>query len=150
MKHQSPIYALLTASVLVAAGYPGLASAHTKSGSLGKPAGATDIYQITCSDDGGSGTPYQLQFQVLDMKPKAAPKVTAEASKKGSPTVKTTDPTDGDVKYSPLASVNGGPGIYTVKVYKSAKAAEIYTLQFHCMTKNNIHTDTNIITLQNQ
>jgi hypothetical protein len=127
------------------------AAAHTQSGALGDAAGATDYYQVTCSDD-GSGAPASLSMQVLDTSPVAAPLVSVQ-TRKGLLLANSTDATDADAGLSPIVHVNGGAGVYDVLVDKSAAGAETYTLTFHCQTGPNgtgLHTGTEIVTRQRQ
>jgi hypothetical protein len=127
------------------------ALAHTQSGALGDAAGATDFYQVTCLDD-GAGAPASLSIQVQDAAPVAAPLVSVQV-RRALALANSTDATDGDVGYSPLVAVNGGPGVYDVLVNKTAAGAEAYTLQFHCTTGANgggDHTGTEIVARQSQ
>ena len=140
---------IMTASFLIAAGYAGLASAHTQSGSLiATP--ATDVYAVTCSND-GSGAPAKLWFHVKDLAPKLAPLVSIQASKGGASSTLSTDPVDGDVNYSPARTLVKLGGVYLMKVNKSAVAGtETYTAEFHCQTTGGVHTGTTWRMTQNQ
>ena len=142
---------IITASFLIAAGYAGLASAHTQSGSLiATP--ATDVYAVTCSNN-GSGAPAKLWFHVKDLAPKLAPLVSIQASKGGASSTLSTDPVDGDANYSPGVYLTPavGAGVYTLKVNKSAGAGtETYTAEFHCQTSGGVHTGTTWRMTQNQ
>lgn len=122
--------------------------AHTQLGALGKPASATDIYQVTCLDD-GNGPPHHLSTQVMDRAPVAPPMVSVTMTKDGK-SAKSTDPIDGDNQYSPETPLPGGGGAYLVSVTKSAKGSEIYTLQYHCITANNVHTGSSLVKKQDQ
>jgi len=84
------------------------ASAHEVSGGLGAAAAATDLYQITCSDD-GSGAPASLVVQIRDQSPVAAPMLSVQVQK-GLLLTNATDPVDGDTAFGPAVSVNGGAG----------------------------------------
>ena len=139
----------MTASFLIAAGYAGLASAHTQSGSLiATP--ATDVYAVTCSND-GSGAPAKLYLHVKDLAPKLAPLVSIQASKGGATSTQSTDPGDGDVNYSPARTLVKLGGVYLMKVNKSAVAGtETYTAEFHCQTSGGVHTGTTWRMTQNQ
>ena len=148
MQHSYSKHAVLAAALIVAGAYAGSTAAHTQYGALGKPATATDIYQATCLDD-GNGTPHHLVIQVIDLPPVKPPQVSVQASK-GGVSVTTTDKKDGDSVYSPAATLNGGAGAYTLKVYKSAAGSEVYTFVFHCVTSANVHTGTDISVIQNQ
>lgn len=149
MENTKPNLRIVAASSLVLfAAYAAPAAAHTQSGSLGSSAAATDVYSITCSND-GSGTPARIRAQVRDQAPVAAPVVSVQVTK-GSLGTNSSDATDGDAVYSPLVTVNGGSGAYTVLVNKTAAGSETYTLQYHCETSTGIHTGTSIVTRQNQ
>ena len=127
------------------------AFAHTQSGALGDPAGATDYYEVTCLDD-GSGAPASLAIEVRDSSPVAAPLVSVQV-RRGLLLANTTDASDGDTGFSPLVSVNGGGGVYQVLVDKTAAGAENYTLDFHCTTGpdgTGDHTGTDIVVRQSQ
>jgi hypothetical protein len=138
------------AAALFAAG-AGLAGAHTQSGSLGADAGATDYYQITCTDD-GSGVPASMVLQVLNGPASTAQPVSALAHKDAA-AANTTDVQNGDTVASPLVFINGGTGVYDVFVSKPLAGAVSYTLTFHCMTGpdgTGEHTGTTPVFKQNQ
>lgn len=140
--------AVSAAAVLFAVGQSSGVGAHEQAGSLGKSAGATDLYQVSCSGDSG-GDSDRLNIQVLDSAPAASPLVSVQVQK-GTSAANSTDPKDGDTAYSPMVSVKGGNGAYTVMVNKTASGAENYTLEFHCQAKDGNHTGTAIVPLQNQ
>ena len=140
---------IITASFLIAAGYAGLASAHTQSGSLiATP--ATDVYAVTCSNNGG-GAPAKLWLHVKDLAPKRAPLVSTQASKGGATSTQSTDPGDGDVNYSPARTLVKLGGVYMLRVNKTgAGGTETYTVEFHCQTAGGVHTGTTWRMTQNQ
>jgi hypothetical protein len=146
---------IITASLLLAAGYGSMVSAHTQSGALGSAAtgnAATDIYNVTCSND-GSGAPAKLFVQVKDLAPVLAPLVSVQASKSTLLSLVSTDGVDGDANYSAGVTVAGGAGTYIMKVTKSASAVkglETYVAQFHCQTSGGVHTGTTWAMTQNQ
>jgi hypothetical protein len=157
MKPKYPMRSWLAASMLAAAGHAGIASAHTQTGVLGKRADASDIYEITCIDD-GNGTPARLEVQIEDLVPIKAPLVNVQVQK-NSESVTATDPKDGDNRPGPLVGNTGGAGAYTVTVSKLPKPRkpdktrrkkELYRLTYHCVTSSNQHTGTDIVTTQNQ
>jgi hypothetical protein len=138
------------AVALLAAG-TGLAEAHTQSGSLGTDAGATDYYQVTCTDD-GSGVPASMVLDVLSNAAATAQPVSALAHKDAA-AANTTDVQSGDLVPSPQVFINGGVGVYNVFVTKPLPGAVSYTLTFHCMTGTNgsgEHTGTTPVFKQNQ
>ena len=151
---------IITATLLLAAGYAGLVSAHSVSGTVGKAVNglaATDTYNVTCYESGdGSGVPNNLYLRVKDLAPVKAPLVSTQASKGKATTVLSTDAKDGDAVYSPAITLTppagSGAGIYTVRVNKSAstvKGLEAYTLEVHCQ-KGLAHAGTSIALTINQ
>ncbi len=138
--------ALLTASLL---GVASVASAHDQSGVLGQTKGAVDYYQIQCFDDGNGATDH-LALRVIDLaNPKAPPMISAQITK-GILALNTTDVKDGDALFSPLKKLKGGNGSYFVMVDKTNKAADNYSLEYHCETATKAHTGTSITILQNK
>lgn len=135
--------------IVMGVGYAGIASAHSTTGSLGNAAGATDVYKVTCSNDGG-GVTHHLVTQVKDNSPVAAPLVSVVTTKGGSTTTSTDTNGDGNTSYSPEVELNKGNGVYTMNVKKSASGAENYTVQFHCETVSDVHTGTAVTQTQNQ
>jgi hypothetical protein len=168
---------IITASLLIAAGYASVVSAHNQSGSVGTAASgaaATDVYQVTCSND-GSGAPAQLFAQVADLAPVLATLVSVQIVHPldGLSTVLSEDPVDGDTAtvsttgasttgWSPGVTLKGGAAanaqIYLINVNKqytastvaAQKGPELYNLQLHCQTATGVHTGTNWIQTQNQ
>lgn len=139
----------MTASLLIAAGYGNIASAHTQSGTLTVNAGV-DIYAVTCSND-GSGAPASLFLQVNDLAPVVPTLVSIQTTKGTASSLVSTDGVDGDGIYSSGVTLAGGAGVYTLKVSKSAGAgSESYVAQFHCLTAGGIHTGTTWVMTQNQ
>lgn len=146
MKHLTIKTTLLTASLF---GVVGLASAHDQAGTLGATKSAIDYYQIQCFDD-GNGPAEHLELSVIDPAgPKAAPVISAQVTK-GILAMNTADIVDGDALYSPAVKLNGGNGSYYVMVDKTNKAADNYSLEYHCETATKAHTGTNITILQNK
>lgn len=139
---------VLAASAIAAACGAGVASAHTVSGTLGTAATATDLYYVTCSDD-GNGATGKLQVGVRDNAPVAAPLVSITAIQ-GSKAGSTTDTTDGNATGSAPVTVAGITGVFYVAVTKSTAGAESYTVDFHCLTATNAHTGTAASLKQNQ
>jgi len=147
-----PFAGWLALVALLAAFAPARASAHTLTGTLHTDAGATDYFQIICSDD-GSGPPQSLFVQVRDDPPANAAALISVQAHRGSLLVNSTDPVEGDTTPSPGVSVNGGSGVYDVLIDESAAGDEGYTLTFHCMTGpdgTGVHTGTDSINVQDQ
>lgn len=142
---------LALAALLAALAPVRSASAHSLNETLDADAGATDLIQIVCSDN-GSGPPQSLVVQVRDNTPVAAPLVSVQAQR-GALLVNSTDAVDDDTGMSPAVSVNGGSGAYDVLVDKTESGAESYSLSFHCYTGpdgSGTHTGTSHTILQDQ
>jgi len=138
-------------------GAVGVASADTLlNQSLGATAGATDVFRMVCSDDGG-GAPVQVYARVKD-KTAGTNALTATIIKgntAGAMAAKSsTDVTGADATYSPgIRLAAGAPTTtyyYFVVVTKDTAAARSYDLEAHCEAAGNIHTGTSIATAQNQ
>jgi hypothetical protein len=63
---------------------------------------------------------------------------------------RTTDVRNGDNQPSPTARVVGNDGVYNVVVAKTASGNVSYTIDFHCLSRSEVHTLTNAVLLQNQ
>lgn len=136
---------------------PGLVSAHTQPGTLGKSTSgtaATDVWTVNCNDDGsGAGVPSRITVHVKDNASKLAPIISTQVIKGGLATIPSIDAIDGDAKYSPAVSLAKGAGDYTILVNKSAsivKGIENYSLEFHCESANGGHAGTDLSMSQNQ
>lgn len=144
---------VITASFLVAVGHTGIASAHSRDGSLGASASATDVYRVTCDGSGAihhlRGAIHHLMTQVRDNGPVKPPKVSVVTTKGGASTT-STDPVDGNTAYSPEKELAKGNGVYTVSIKKSAAGSEIYRLRYHCETARDVRTGSSISRTQNQ
>jgi hypothetical protein len=159
---KSIIQAIPSVFLFLISGYSNFALAHDVSGSLGKAKSgsvATDIYEVSCLND-GSGEPTKLMFQVIDTAPVKKPTISIQAVKidTGERSIVSTDPKDGDKKYSPLvgfAPIGGGTGVYQMIITKSqtapiVKGFELYKALYHCYTATNEHTGTVRAMTQNQ
>jgi hypothetical protein len=145
----------MAATLLLAAGYAGLASAHTQSGTVGlanSGLAKTDIYVVHCIPPAT-----KLFVHVKDLAPVKLPVVSIQAIKGGSSPL-SNDAVDGDANYSPVQTLAAGSGDYTMSVNKSAytgtlaahKGPETYIAEFHCQNASGSHTDTTWDLIQNQ
>ncbi len=135
------------------------ASAHTKAESLGNTktgAAATDVYYVTCLNEGLSGEPavaHHLTVSVKDLAPKLAPTISIQVTKNNKTSTLSEDTIDGDVIYSPTLSLAAGAGTYLLIINKSLstiKGIENYIAQFHCESAiKGQHTATSIQMIQN-
>jgi hypothetical protein len=137
---------IMAASLLLAAGFTGAASAHTVSGGLGNAttdAARTDVFTVQCL----AGSSY-FTVRVRDVKttPEKATKVSIQASKVGATPAVTplaTDTVDTDANFSNTETITGGTGVYTVSVNKTmvagVKGAESYVAEIHCYDAQNQH-----------
>ena len=123
---------ILLASLLIAAEYSTLASAHTQSGALGistSGAAATDVYVVTC----GLGSA-RLFLRVIDLAPVLSPSISIQAAKANRASALAVDVVDGDANYSTAVVLARGAGTYQMTVNKPAstsKGQELYKAEFH-------------------
>ncbi|MEQ1484446.1 hypothetical protein [Methyloglobulus sp.] len=154
---------IMTASILIATGYVGVASAHSQAGAVGLAGSGlakTDVYVVSCFDGGDfpGVVPTRLHIEVLDKAPVKLPLVSIQATKGTASSTLSTDAVDGNTAYSPVATLAGGAGDYTLKVNKSAytgtvathKGPETYVARFHCEDNAGNHAGTEWIMTQNQ
>jgi len=141
--------AFVAAALLFAAGHTDITPAHQLSGALGSRAQATDLYRVICfAEDGGPATGH-LRMRVRDNRPVRKPMVSVQVHK-GLVATNSTDPKDGNARYSRWVNNHGGDGVYHVLVNKSSAGRETYTLEYHCVSSTGIHTGTEDVQLQNQ
>jgi hypothetical protein len=143
---------ILAATLLLAAGYAGLVSAHTQSGAVGiatSGVAKTDVYVVKCPAPGA-----KLWAHVKDLAPVKAPLVSTQVTKGTASSSLSIDSKDGDTLYSsPAVTLAAGSGNYTLKVNKSASSVigiETYIAEFHCQTAGGVHSDTTWSMTQNQ
>lgn len=143
-------FKLLTAiTVLLGLGCTEIALAHEQAGAVGRKnskAGGTDMYTVSCFDD-GNGVPEHLFVDVVDARPRNPAKISAQVMlpSTGAISEMTTDPGDGDAFPSPGLELAGGVGPYQIDVTKSKsgkKGVELYIVNFHCETAIGVHTGT--------
>jgi hypothetical protein len=152
MKNTSLKKAFITASILLAAGYADIALAHSGGGLIdgaGNKASATDLAAVTCFDD-GNGAPQCLMGQVKDFSSPVAGLLVSFHIYKGNQMTTSTDSISEDASYSPLVTLNGGPGVYYISVTKTSVGARIFDVIWHCETAGGVHTGTDISVLQFQ
>ena len=139
---------LITTSILAASVYAGIATAHTAGGVIdaaGNNASATDFATVSCFDD-GDGAPAYLFIQIEDQSAPVPGLLMTMLAAKGNQMVSTSDPVSRDSKAGPGVQLRGGDGTYYVAVSKTAAGARTFTVTYHCMTSNNVHTGTEDIT----
>lgn len=139
---------LITLSLLISVMYIGVALADDLPGALGEPAAATDMYQVSCFDN-GSGVPDHLYLEIRGNSNVGGLKVSAQVFKDGT-AFNTTDAANGDQVYSPRITFKGGDAGYILTVDKSAAGVANYNIVFHCQTSTDNHTGTNSTPVQDQ
>ena len=145
MKH-NVIFKLLSGLTLTL--FAGMANAESLSGALGVSAASTDVYRVTCSAN-TNGDTVSLKVSLVDLAPKAAPMLSVQVLK-AQLAKNTTDALDGDKLASPVLLISGGNGGYDLRVNKTAAGAELYTLNYSCLSKSGKNTAISLTTLQNQ
>ncbi len=139
--------------------FTGLASAHTlTSQTLGATLGATDVFRMNCSNDGG-GAPIQVYARVKDRTTgtNALTISIIKGNTGGAMASKSSTDVTGsstDATYSPgIRLAAGAPTTtyyYFLEVTKDTSAARTYDLEAHCEASGNVHTGTSITAVQNQ
>ncbi len=145
---------LATSLLITSLTYGNSAVAHSVGNLIdatGINASATDVYQISCFDDGGGPTAY-LFIQIQDGSiPVPGLLVSAQAYFDQTKIMtNTSDPISGDANASPGVQLSGGNGNYILSVSKTAVGARQYNITVHCWSVNGGHTGTDVNTLQLQ
>lgn len=126
------------------------AQAHDLPGALGRKlskAAATDMYTVSCFDD-GNGVADHLSVEVFDKKPRNPAQISAQIllPATGADSGVAVDPVDGDGLPGEELTLAGGDGPYQVNIAKTRskrRGAEIYFVIFHCESATGVHTGTN-------
>ncbi|MCX8049497.1 MAG: hypothetical protein N3A55_07535 [Methylohalobius sp.] len=104
---------------------------------------ATDLADVICADDGHGPTSY-LFAQVRDDSPPAPGLMVNLQVIKGSQAANTTDPVSGDGVYSEPILLPGGDGVYRMLANKTGPGRRVFSVIWHCMTSDHVHTGTEI------
>lgn len=144
MKHIPLKFVFLATSLLFNIGH---VSAHDASDELAAKGGLTDLNQVNCTDD-NNGPPAKLFFQISG-DTVGAPLVSIQVQK-DTHAKNRTDPVSGDGVPSSAGTVTGGGGAYLMLVDKSGVGEAGYSITYHCLTANGIHTGTTITPIQDQ
>lgn len=143
---------VLVALLLATAGHIDHAWAHTADAILDPPgtnAGATDLAQVNCYDD-GSGPPHHLFVQIKDNSPPAPNMSVSIQTFKDGQMANTTDTVSGDATAGDATTLVGNNGFYYLSVSKTNVGTRSFTATYHCQTANNTHTGTDIVVFQGQ
>lgn len=128
--------------------HTGIASAAILNGSLGASSAATDFYRVTCATN-TNGTTDNLKVSLIDLAPVANPMISVQVIK-ARLAKNTTDAVDGNTAYSPAVAIQGGNGVYDVRVNKTAAGAELYQLNYTCLNSAGKSTGVTIAKVQDQ
>lgn len=110
----------------------------------GNKATFTALARITCFDD-GSGAPSALYVRVRDNSPVVAGLLLTMQVLKGAQALSISDTVSADANYSEPLQLNGGAGVYTVLLNKTAAGARNFDIEWHCLTTTGDHTGTDIL-----
>jgi hypothetical protein len=112
------------------------------------PEGNSDSFialtRITCFDDGTGNADY-LVARIRDTSPPVTGRFLNLQLLKGTRAISISDITPGDANYSPYIMLSGGNGVYTLMINHTRAGAQNFDLEWHCMTKDNLHTGTDIL-----
>lgn len=143
---------ILLGLLIIASGYQFKAVAHSnnnqslKKESTALTSGPTDLWVISCSNDGNGPAAYlKVQLQ--------ATPATHLQIQKNQQSISVTGVSNAHGKFSKYISLwpvkpgtidNDGNGDYLVLVDKSKAPATVYSFNYHCKTANGGHTGTDI------
>lgn len=114
-----------------------------------KDAQATDMADVICGDD-GHGPAGFLLVQVRDDSPPVPGLMVNAQVIKGNQAANVTDQVSGDAQYSEPIVLEGGDGVYRMLVNKTGPGPRVFSLIYHCMTQEGVHTGTEIVVRQVQ
>jgi hypothetical protein len=118
-----------------------LASAHTARATMdprGISATFTALARVTCFDD-GNGLPDALQVRLRDNSPATPGLLVSVQLLKGKQAVSITDITSGDADYTLPLQLQGGAGVYTMMINKTAAGPRDIDIEWHCVTAEHDH-----------
>ncbi|GAB6068290.1 hypothetical protein JCM13664_16090 [Methylothermus subterraneus] len=104
---------------------------------------ATDMADVICADDGHGPTGF-LFVQVRDDSPPVPGLLVNAQVIKGNQAANVTDQVSGDGLYSEPIVLRGGDGVYRMLVNKTGPGGRVFSLIYHCMTAEGVHTGTEI------
>ncbi len=117
------------------------ASAHTARAMmdpLGIRATFTALARVTCFDD-GNGPPAALQVRLRDNSPPVPGLLVSIQLLKGRQAISYTDTTPGDADYTFPLQLEGGAGVYTMMINKTAAGPRDIDIEWHCVTAEHDH-----------
>ncbi|WP_428353464.1 hypothetical protein [Methyloprofundus sp.] len=149
---RTPNILLKTALLLVSSAFSSISFAHSAGailGAVGNNAHATAFAAITCFDD-GNGSPAGLFAEIRGgVEPEDGGLISMQLHK-GRQVTSTTDTVLGDADFSEAVQLNAGPGVYNMFVNKTDEDSIQFEVTWHCMTKDQVHTGTDITIRQFQ
>jgi hypothetical protein len=133
-----------TGALFLAVSHQNMVMAHELSSALVENVGATAYYTVTC----GTGTT-KLVSSIKSGTPGASVSLQLQKLLKAG---NTSDVTGGDLTYSPELTLSfkgtSGKGAYNMLIDKTSSGPVTYSIQYHCMSGDNIHKGTTIKTNQ--
>lgn len=135
-------------AVLLLVGQAGTSRAHDIAGPIdpvGNVPSFTAVAMVTCFDDGNGPADYLIaSIRDLPSNPAVEGMFVNMSLFKGSKAISTTDVIPGDNSPSPSIKLNGGNGVYFMIVSKTKAGTRNVSVDYHCMTANNVHTGTDV------
>lgn len=125
---------------------PQVGLAHSVAGPIdvdGKNPSATHLASISCFDDGNGPADY-LTVQIKDLSAPVNGLLISVQISKDDKMTNTTDPISADNAFGPLTSLRAGNGSYSVSINKTAAGIRNFALDYHCLTREGLHTGTDI------
>lgn len=110
---------------------------------------ATDMAEVICGDDGHGPTGFLFAQVRDDSEPVPNLLVNLQVIK-GNQAANTTDQIASDGQYSEPIVLAGGDGVYRMLVNKTGAGRRVFSVVWHCMTQDGVHTGTEIVVRQVQ
>lgn len=143
MKFASLRKAFVTASILIAVGHSGLASAHEYRdiliGNGSTDTGSSDLVAVICDP----GTDY-LEAQIKDKSSPEPGLMLNVHIAKGAQMKTVADTVSGDNTYSPFIRVNGGSGLYYMAATTTKVGTRLFDLNYHCKANDGTHPESSV------
>ncbi|HRQ04661.1 MAG TPA: hypothetical protein PK580_01725 [Nitrosomonas halophila] len=134
---------LQTAVLVSGMSLAGMVHAHNIAGPI-DPAGNvpsfTVVALVTCFDESND----KLVANIKDLSPAVDGMFVNLTLFKGGNAISATDPIPGDQGSSPTITLRGGSGLYYMIINKTKAGTRNVAVDYHCLTENGVHTDTDI------
>lgn len=134
---------LIAVFIVITVAYAGVSHAHGGGATLGFESSFTGVAFITCFDD-GNGLADNLIARIRDNSVAVPGLLLNLQIFKGNKAISISDTISGDGEWSPFITLQAGPGVYWILVNKTDVDERHFDLEWHCNTRDGVHTGTDI------